>query len=266
MKKLILLVAVLLSGCHSLDRFTGNHRHDREEGSGAVVHDMPMPVDVHAIAGQSNGVSPMNSHAPVYSMTGRVQIIDNKTFTTWTTPTASNPMVRNIAWIYLGDMLAEKTGRIQRFVNISNGNTSTRNWMQYKSQLVEAVKRYQPADLAWIQGESDQVENIPYDEAYADMKELILATRDVCPAMQWYIALDGYIPEPGSREQAAIRRVQRRLIAEGYAKEGPDIDEMRWSHPEWFEYVSHNAAIGAEFDGDGLMEHAKAWYRIYKNQ
>lgn len=264
MKHYILLSVLLLCGCNSFRKLEGTSSTSKSD----IIRIREKEI-VILVTGQSNAVSSTANINPpaakVWSHTAMVWIthfiggeyIDG-------VPTKDNPIVFSAAWVILGDMLAASTGRPAHFINVAHGNTSTRNWMQYEQQMVDAARKYQPTIVIWVQGESDEVENIPQDESYRDMKELINASKEVCPHLQWYVALDGYLPEPQDREQSAIRITQRQLIAEGMARQGPDIDEMRYNHTSWFEPISHNVGYGAEFVYDGLTEHAKAWYNILK--
>lgn len=221
--------------------------------------------------GQSNSTQPLNGGAPVYSTTGMVEVIyeNDGVLPEFTIPTREVPFSHNAAWVRLGDMLAAQTGKRVRIVNVGFGNTSTRKWQQYIPNLKAAVEKYRPDAVCWVQGESDFFHNLYFDdditadEAYQNMRNIIDASRGAMRGVKWWVALDGLIPVPHSREQAQVRVAQRRLIAEGAVYQGPDIDEIRWTNPELF--GSSIQGQQAEFVGDaGHETHAKAWFEIIK--
>ena len=157
----VALVCLSLNACEAFRKHSGTGRNNNEI--------------VILVSGQSNGVSPVQGNcSPVYSVTGLVSVVhEHIGINTLTVPTQTAPMMHNASWIKLGDMLAARTGKSVKIINVAFGNTSTRGWQQYIPTLQSAVKRYHPEVVLWVQGESDQIDNVPAEEAYQNMQNII---------------------------------------------------------------------------------------------
>lgn len=246
---------VPLCGCNALSKLydhQGNTKFGGQSTKELVI----------LVAGQSNAVSDISNVEPspplVYSVTGRVTVVHAFHYEESNgIPTQAKPLRHSAAWIHLGDMIVTQTGRSVKVVNISHGGTSTREYLVWKEEMQNTIATLKPDFVLWVQGESDTMQGIPTEESYSNMKQII---GDTYKQAHWFIALDGYCPT----DMSGIRETQRRLIAEGIATQGPDIDRMRGMHREWFDYdaLPVRAGGGAEFANDGLLEHAKAWLII----
>lgn len=260
MKLRILALLLLLPSCNKLDRLLG------QSSSPSFGNNEALTI---VIAGQSNGVSDTANIFPaankVYSESGRVKVTHSFSGETVDSiPTKEKPCRYSAAWIHLGDQIAMLRNRDVHIINVSHGNTSTRNWQQYIPELESVVKHYNPDMVIWVQGESDRMEQIPYEESLSNMRKIIECSRKKNPYLKWFVALDGFVPDNDFNlwESEGVRRAQRQLIREGCVKEGPDIDAMRFRNWNWFEPVSGNPYPGAEFIYDGLEEHANSWAKI----
>lgn len=204
---------------------------------------------IYLIAGQSNSVSPAQMHPPHYSVTGLVRVNDIYHGNEFRVPTVDNPMDSSIAWIYLGDMMEKPV----TFVNVGQGNTSTRKWRtSLYPRILDQLKKQTITSILWVQGESDFLEGISEQETYENLKWLILESQRVQNGVKWYVALNSFKSTP---KENSVRRAEKRIIAEGYATEGPDTDVMR-DTPTFME------PSGAEFVGEGLREHARLWFEV----
>lgn len=257
--KILALLFHLVTGCNKkyVDKLLG----------------FPPARDAHVLTvvmtGQSNGVSPTDNNPegppapPAWSRTGHVWITHDfgpEHFDG--IPTEKKPVHFSAAWVYLGDMIYQRTGREVHFINASHGNTSTRNWVQYIPELQAKVDLYKPDLVLWIQGESDTTEGIPENESYTILKRIMAVARS--NGARVYVARDCGAHSWSYEDalQTPIRINEEKLIREGEVNAGPDIDRMRAMHSDWFEHVSHGTAPGAEFIRDGIKEHAKAWFEI----
>ena len=193
------------------------------------------------VAGQSNSVSPGNGSTG-YSKLGKTTINDFYNGNEFRVPTQAQPMDSGLAWLELGDLFKKPV----RFTSVGNGGTNTRKWRDYLYlRIMERLNTGEKFDaLLWIQGESDAGEGFSEQESYENLKWVILETRKVDPNLKWFVALD---KTPGA---------QMRVIREGLAFQGPDIDALRSKDASWFE------PTGGEFAGEGFRQHALAWFEI----
>lgn len=234
--KYALLVWLLIpvSGCNLLTRDTHN-------------------TSSFLIAGQSNGTSGIQgTQGPIASVTGHVTIHDVAGFSG--IPTETRPSSVSITWVYLGDMLTGALVSDVQFVNISRGNTSTDQWIQngWYKDIGPKARSSKATAVLWVQGESDGLQNLGVEQTYQNMKQMILDSRQYVPDLKWYVALDSY-------QSDNPHVAQQRLISEGLAFKGPDIDLMRIDEPTWFE------GSKAEFSNiEGFKGHAQAWFDILK--
>lgn len=260
MKKILPLLLLLIAGCTQIEKALGIKSNNSD-----YMDDRANTI-VLIGAGQSNGTQPLNGAAPVYSVTGVVSLIyeHEGIVPEFTVPTQQRPFNHSVAWIKLGDMLAMHTSKNVKIVNVSFGNCSTRKWQQNIPQLVEAVRKYNPDGILWIQGESDYFDNIPHPEPYQNMRNIIDATRDVNPMIKWWICLDGMIPAPHSREDSPVRIAQRKLIEERRVYQSFDVDKMRWESPMLFGSTIQ-AQMGEFVLEEGHTAHARAWFDVLSN-
>lgn len=204
------------------------------------------------IAGQSNSVSPAQGHPWYYSQTGRVTLNDYYNGNAMRIPTASDPMQGSISWIYLGDYL----NRDVTFMNVGVGGTSTKKWNDYLYlRITEQLEQGEFDALLWVQGESDIGEHFSEEETYSNMVSIINKTRAVKHNLVWFVAINSMKPD---LKNNSVRRAQLRVIEQGYALRGPDLDVIR-ENPEWVE------TSGAEYVGEGLREHGRLWFEILSN-
>ena len=195
------------------------------------------------VAGQSNGVS-RGQYGLVwyYSHTSLVTLNDYYSRGV-RIPTASNPMNGGLAWIMLGDLIAKPI----EFNIIAVGGTSTQQWRDtYFNKIKVALSSSNYSAILWVQGESDWGLQFTSEQTYQNMKWLITEANKV-RNVPWYVCLDGFGGAP--------RAAQIRIIAEGLAFAGPDVDDMRKTS-KWFE------ASGAEIIEDGLHEFARRWKNL----
>lgn len=234
-----------LMGCNNLERLL----HGREVD--ALRHNPPTQTDEVisvGVTGQSNGVSmAITATDRAYSTTGMVTLIDENG--TETSPTAQNPADTSLAWVYLGDMIATRTGKRVRIVNLSIGSTDSTQWAtQYASRIAGAESKYNLDFVLWVQGENDTFNHFSTETSYQNLKSIIAQAGSV----PFYCALDGYMP---GLDKEPVRDAQKRVIAEGLARQGPDIDALRLNpaNMEWT--LIH-------FSGQGFASHAQAWFDI----
>lgn len=248
MKKLIALLHFVASlvGCGQSPQNAAQVAQYHDDGSKLVGANF-------LIAGQSNSVSPANGAAPIYSQTGKVTINDyyNNRYVL-RVPTASDPQDSGFTWIYLGDLLNREVS----FNVVGNGGTSTKQWVEkYHENIVKALNVSHYTAVLWVQGESDAGLHMTAEESYQNLKWVINESRTIQPGLIWYVALDGYTIENGQAVGPA-REAQKRLIAEGWAREGADLDALRILHSTTFE-----PSFG-ELTGAGFQEYAAMWKTI----
>ncbi len=168
-------------------------------------------------------------------------------------PTKSDPNDSGMSWIYLGDMLNRKVS----FNVIAIGSTSTRKWVQiHKEKLIEELHlgHGNYTAIIWVQGEADAAEGIGAEESYANLKQIIAESRKIQPGIPWYISLNG-LTFAGPNPMGPARFAQIKLIHEGVARAGADLDVLR-KDPSNFE------PSGAELVGKGFKEFANEWKTI----
>lgn len=202
------------------------------------------------VAGQSNSVAPANGAAPTWPRNGLVTINDYyHDRYQFRIPTQADPNDSGYTWIDLGDLMGEPV-----FFNlVGNGGTSSRQWVDtYDENILKALAVTPYTAVLWVQGESDRGLGISAEESYSNLKTVIERSRAVQPGLPWYVALDG-----GSVDGGPARTAQLRLIQEGIALAGPDIDELRKDH-------SNFEADLSEFQGPGFQRHAQAWFQILR--
>jgi len=210
------------------------------------------------VAGQSNAVSPAQyTQLPMGATSGRVTINDvydpiSDLIMRISTPYL--PQSSGITWMYLGDMW----NKFSLFNNIARGGRTTQQWVDndYK-RLVNAMQDGRHYDaVLWVQGEGDTGVGLSEEQSYRNMLYLISLT----PGVPWFIALDGdcYASYLLCPNVPPVRKAQERIIAEGRAFRGPDIDAMR-EVPGYFE-----AGKGEFGSIEGYKAHASAWFEVLK--
>lgn len=204
------------------------------------------------VAGQSNAVSPAQEHPPYYSQTGLTAVTDYYGDGTLRVPTAANPVNGSIAWIYAGDALSIPCS----FDNIAQGNQSAYRWntVHFTNRMLPKLQAGSYDAVLWIQGESDLGEHYTEEQTYQNMRELILKAKSVAPSLPWIIALNSNKTVP---VENSVRRAQRRIIADGLAFEGPDLDVLR-NNPDYVE-----DSFG-EYVGEGLQQVGLLWAAVLK--
>ena len=241
MKRLLILI-IFLSGCQVFAKTVNRIIPSTD----STEYEASSPIKI-LIAGQSNGASPANNAPPAYTVTNRVHVKHIDYQTSWIVPKRNNPVTKhNVAFVYLGDLLASMFNRDVYIYNIARGNTSTENWVDlYMGDFYTAIKNFKPDVVLWIQGETDAVIQYQKSESLKNMRK-IFEYAEVDPS-RLYIAL------------TRIVDVQEQIISEGYGKRGVDIEAMRNAYPEYFEVGQ------GEFDNEGLEAHGKAWFEILKH-
>lgn len=211
-KSLALLLLLALSGCNGIDRLIYGH-------SDPKIPPAPAPLWI-GIDGQSNGA--MGGY-PNYSMTGHVWI--NKEYyddLTMFQPTKEHPVMHSAPWVMMADEIYRRTGRDVYLVNVCKGAQSAHMLATtYSGPLFEACRRYPISLICWTQGEADPLTTA--QEYYDTMKDLITRIRQMGCKAKWGIALDGWIPGG----QGDPRGGQLKLIADGWAFQGADVDAIR---------------------------------------
>jgi hypothetical protein len=208
--------------------------------------------DVYLVAGQSNGVSPLQPSTYVYprpTAQGKVLVSDYYGQGTHAFidgfDNISSANKANIAWISCGITLNRAYPVM--FVNIAVGNTSTADWVNvHITRLFEAWAIYKPKAVLWHQGESDAGLGFAQSSSFTNMDAMVSSLRAVT-LTKWVVALNSKLPQ-----YAPIRAAQAQLIAKWQAttpkivEQGPDTDTIR------------NAGE-IEFIGDDLRQHGELW-------
>lgn len=226
----------------------------RETGVGSVF----------LVAGQSNVLSVPFNLAPPASKTGLVSVnirkeepdpdlLSDPDFHAFIIPTPNRTLQANACWIICGDLLAEHFKEPIGFVNVATSNTSSELWKpdgRCFSHLEAALKARPYAAVLWGQGESDIIDKLPEETSYRNMKGMIEASRAIRLGIPWIVALDSLdIGVP--YDELPVRRAQRRILAEGLALQGPDMDRIR-ENKSW---------VGvADFGGGGILRVGELWY------
>lgn len=236
MKRLIMICLLALSGCA------------QDGGPGFKFSASPRFL----VAGQSNAVSPANNDPLYWSQTGKVTITDVYNGRIQRIPTQADPVNSSLVWIHLGDFMDREV----EFVNIAIGSQSTEKWRLYhtEQQMVPKLQTEEFDAILWVQGESDQGEHFTEEQTYENMKWIINRSREVKPGVIWIIAIDSLLTDP---IENATRRAQKRIIAEGLAWQGPDLDKgLR---------AKGMCEPGCgEFAGEGFKEHGRLWFEVLK--
>lgn len=208
------------------------------------------------VAGQSNGISRAYSHAPAWSRTGTVVINDyyHDYGPGWFfVPSPAWPSMAGVSWVLLGDWME----RPALFDIVAEGGTDTSQWRAELHSRIELALAYTRYDaVLWVQGESDIGNGLTEEMTYQNLKFVIEESRKVQPLIPWFVALDSMT---GQSDDNRTRRAEKRVIAEGLAYEGPDLDPLHNS----VEYSGGIAGSG-EFIGAGLEEHARLWWEVLR--
>lgn len=257
--KILLAVCSILalSGCDSLNKlYDHDHKKDPPYVSGVYAAQPIRPLTIIA-AGQSNADSFLRGERERgYSVTGRVDL-KRRDFSEWMQPTVQNPSDRAICWIYCADILAVESGRRIHIVDIAEGNSSTRDWVNtHAATLANAVEDNRADAVVWVQGESDYWAGISEEESYQNMKAIIgrVKSRRNIP---FFIALNSVgeaLDAYSDRNQIPIRRAQMRLINESIAQRGPDTDTLRDNYP--------TDPGRVHFINEGIEAHGRLWAEV----
>ena len=241
---LIALATLSCAGCNTFHRLTGSSHGGSDKELVVVVY------------GQSNAAC--GGGTPVWSQTNQVQINHVYTSDDFTpgTPTTVNPVTHGYPYIYMADAYYEQNRRPVTIINVAVGGCSLWNLTDpsfgHIQRFETVVQKYQPDVILWTQGESDQYTTKA--DYYQQMKSLIALSHSLCDKAQWYVSLDGWYP----MGQGDVRGAQQELIADGVAKQGPDVDEMR-GHPEWV------TPDRLHLNDSGFHEFGRRWFDILQN-
>lgn len=228
--------------------------------SGGVEGDcVPFGVgDVYVVAGQSNGVSPLQpaTFVPAPVAPGRVILSRyygpaNSTATridAFRDP-ATEPLVggyqAGVAWLYAG--LEMNRPHPVMFVIVARGNSTAADWANsHVSDLFRVWAEYRPRAILWHQGESECT-TPPRTDSYAMLNSVVESLRQVS-ITPWVIALNStsYAPPAGLSEWP-VRQAQRDVIARWpHVHQGPDTDPIRTPGE-------------VEFLGPALEQHGRLW-------
>lgn len=234
--------------------------------SSAFIPSTKFPKTVHLlIAGQSNGNSnlqdsalqvSLSQHEVPYAPPSSNAVINiYSTSTAYFTPTPANPSKFGMAWLNLASFAPDHNFIISVE---SCAGTSTQQQVErgYYQFIAKALMAAHYDAILWVQGEADSGLGLSEDTTYNNMVFIINTSRLAQPDIVWYVALDS---SRGFPDNNPTRNAQRRIIRDGYALQGPDVDTMR-SNTAFVE------ATGAEFSGAGLREHGRLWYEALKSR
>lgn len=231
MKK-ILPFLILLIGCQ--------HRNN----ANVVFGDKEFEKSDILVVGQSNGLSQLRGTALRYSTSGRVKVNDPTRTMVPTVPTIEQPQNASIAWIALGESIVERTNQD---ITITNMSVSSSNIYYWRHDIIdifkEAVNNCFPRYILWIQGEQDAVDRTSEEDYYQSLKFLIQNTS----GPRWIVAMNGLTWD------SPIRRAQQRIINEGLALQGPDLDALR-NDPS-----IQMTGDRLHFSGTGFKSFADSW-------
>lgn len=209
------------------------------------------------IAGQSNSVSSADQHPPMVSSTGLVTINDyHRNQSRFFTPTVLDPSPAGVSWIHLGDLLNRKV----TFNIVGEGGTNTEMWVGRSApylgdqalylRIQNALMQQRYDAVLWVQGESDLINGLGEELSYQNLRFIIEESRRVQPGLVWFVALNSL---SSAVEDNFVRRAQKRIIAEGIAFEGADLDPI------------HRGGLGGvDLVGSDLEWHGQAWFEILK--
>lgn len=251
--KRILLIVLIFTGCGKSP--TQSTKYYGQNCDPTNKSGLKLQGKKFLIAGQSNAVSPANGEPAIWPQNGLTTINDyyhNPLH--FRVPTQSDPNDSGFVWIHLGDLFNQPT-----FFNIvAHGGTTTRQWVQsFHQEIIDALRAEQYSAVLWVQGESDTGQHLSAEESYQNMKFIIEESKKIQPGIFWFVAQDGHGDLLGKND-TPVRQAQLRIIAEGIAFCGPDIDQLR-QDPNNFE-----PGLG-EFKSPGFQNHAQAWFDILKN-
>lgn len=216
------------------------------------------------VAGQSNVLSIPAGLEPPVSKTGMVSVnrrderpptdlLADPNLRAFVIPSQDDRLQANACWIVCGDLLAETTGEPVGFMNVAVSATSSDAWKPDGGcfPALEALLSERPfAAILWGQGESDVLGKLSETTSYQNMKDMIEASRAIRPDIPWIVALDS-LKTDVPYDDLPVRRAQRRIIDEGLALQGPDLDQIR-EHKGW---------VGiADFGGGGIVRAGELWF------
>lgn len=221
--------------------------------------------DVYLVAGQSNAVS--GSQSPSYSQSGIVGVCRLPFLQRCYFPTKTSPIRHSVAWLTLGDLIAENYQIPTGFINVASGSTSTSDWVPGEGlfgRIEEVLNNRRIRAILWHQGESDFAGFYPFESSFANMEKMILESHKYYPDIQWVVAINsGYnVDHPNPKRVAdyieqgvPIRMAQMSIINQGLALKGPDTDLIR---------EDDKAKGSFDFEGEFLQEHGKMWFNAMK--
>lgn len=219
------------------------------------------PMLKFIVAGQSNASArAAERDLPAYSLLGHTYItrFTGNTFDLTTTyvPTQDNPVPAAFPWLKLGDLLYIMYGQDTLFFNIAEGSTSSQTWRDRLYTRFETALRGPAADaqaVLWIQGESDFFENRDPVAYYDNIVFMIKETLRIKPDLIWFLA-----PTTSGEISNGIRKMQLKLIENGWALAGPDYDELR-KNPDFVD------SDRVHFTGNGHSTVATLWLKIIQD-
>lgn len=225
--------------------------------------------EVFLVAGQSNSVSCDLSGGRHASDTGLVSVNDMKgelsvkraddaepDVETFVFTGPGRAITTNVAWMRLGDLLADSRHVPVMFVNVARNATSTECWKPDGGPcwplLAKALASRAYRAVLWQQGESDVMSGMTMEASLVNMTALIEAGRQIAPGIPWFVAHNS-LKNGTPYDDQGVRRAQSAVVAKGLACAGPDTDVIR-DHPGW---------VGvADFGGEGLTHHGDLWFPI----
>jgi hypothetical protein len=210
-------------------------------------------------AGQSLADSETTS--PIWSELGKVDITRQLTGEQFV-PTQADPSYSYTTWISLGDFIARHNGRTTHVFNRSWGGTSTRQWREnYNgtlSRLLHTIEQQKPHAVLWMQGETDNIVGISAEESYQNMRDIIHMSARRSPQTLWYVAIEA--GNVADIEGSASVQAQRRLVREGLAQTGVNVEEIRLDDSN-----RDVPGTGLHMSDKGNVVLAQAWFTVLKN-
>lgn len=207
-------------------------------------------------AGQSLADSEQTN--PVWSETGSVDITRPITKEQYV-PTETDPARTYTTWVTLGDLIAKNTGRKVHIFNRSWGGTSTQQWVEnynaILSNLLITIEREKPHAVLWMQGETDNILGGYAEDYYQNMRKIIHMSAARSPGTRWYVAIEA--GNVADIEGSASVQGQRRLIREGLASEGVNVEYIRMDDSN-----RETPITGLHMSDKGNVVLAKEWFRV----
>jgi hypothetical protein len=114
-------------------------------------------------------------------------------------------------------------------------------------------RRGSSSPVLWHQGESDTLAKTPAETYCNSLKTIIDSlNKDAGYDLPWFVAQASFHTGSTAAEQAEVAKGQQLLWEKGFAKRGPNTDELG---PEY-----RNDEDRVHFNQQGLTAHAARWF------